>query len=484
MADARAGTGTRVVLLARPGPACDRLREALQEAGAELVLVADPTTASPEEVAFVEPQAILVALDASVEDSLERFDAVLSDSGMTVIFDEAELAAQRAGWDSARWVRHLAAKLNRHHDVLPPGTETEAAWHPSPGPIAQPAHRVVELDIAPFTGEAQQRAHDLPRDPGLSVEEPVVEDLAFEADALAMNDDPSGLDFNFVLEDGASMTRANDAGIAGAVPGNVVHDLDLDLDFELDESVSLAAVDDAAEAGTSPGDFVRDLEFELDDDGSTAVAHGATVDRQAAGFVHDLEDLDRRVASIELADIDSYGHGPTRGVVLVEAGLGGPDAVRQLLAELPEGFPRAVLVRLRLDGGRYDRLVKQMERATRLPVTLAQSGQAAEAGTVYFMAPDLGLVEQAAKLVFDGGSEASSLLAVLPAGDSAMLFLSGSDPALVEVAMNQAWAGALVAGQAPDGCYDALASNEVIARGGVSGSPSELAGRLAERWPS
>ena len=71
-------------------------------------------------------------------------------------------------------------------------------------------------------------------------------------------------------------------------------------------------------------------------------------------LARDLEISNVAPPTIELADVDSYGHGPLRGAVLIEAGLGGPDAVRQLLGELPEGFPRPVLVRLRLDGGRYD----------------------------------------------------------------------------------------------------------------------------------
>ena len=42
-------------------------------------------------------------------------------------------------------------------------------------------------------------------------------------------------------------------------------------------------------------------------------------------------------------------------------------------------------------GGRYDRLVKQMGRATQLPVALAEAGQPAEAGTVYFVPPELSI---------------------------------------------------------------------------------------------
>lgn len=413
MADALATEGIRVVLLARPGAACDRLGEALQQAGAELVLVADPTSANPEEVIAAAPQAVLVALDASVEEALERFDVVLADPAIIVIFDEAELAAERAGWDSARWVRHLTAKLNRHQDVLPPGGEADSVWHPSPGPIVHVGHQAAELDLAPFAGEAQQHAGDVLHDLDAHAQQPVLlED--FDPDAGAARFDPAALD---------------------------------------------------------EGDDRNDASAEV-------------AGRPQTDVVSDLTDLDRRAAAIELAHLDSYGHGPKRGAVLIEAGLGGPDAVRQLLGELPEGFPRPLLVRLRLDGGRYDRLVRQMQRATKLHVTLAESGQVAESGRVYFMKPELGLVEQMTKLVFSEAEDSLSILAALPPGDSAVLFLSGSEPTLVEVAMNPSWGGALVAGQSPDGCYDALASNEVIARGGVSGSPAELAERLILRWPS
>ena len=64
------------------------------------------------------------------------------------------------------------------------------------------------------------------------------------------------------------------------------------------------------------------------------------------------------------------------GAVLVLAGIGGPDAVRQLLGALPAGFPRPVLVQQRLDGGRYDRLVAQMQRATHAAGEAGRAGHA------------------------------------------------------------------------------------------------------------
>lgn len=414
---------TRVVLLARAGDARDRLGEALTEAGAELVLAVDPASADPQEITAARPQAVLVALEPAVEDALDRFDEVLSDPGIAVLFDEAELAAQRAGWDAARWVRHLSAKLNRHDDVLPPGAESDGNWQPSPGPLPSPQVPAA-LDIAAFADEAQELAAEVPRDDGAIAE--------------------------VQLDDGIADELARTHSGADALPPTA----------------------DTLELVDADALFTRSGDAEAPADDDTAAPAAPAYDADA-------------LSGLSLADPDSYGHGPLRGAVLVEGGLGGPDAVRQLLAAIPEGFPRPILVRLQLDGGRYDRLVKQMERAATLPVALAETGQRADAGTIYFVPPQLSLVRDNARLLFvEDAGDAGAILAAMPADDSAVLLLSGSDASIVEVAMMRASEGTLVAGQSPDDCYDATAATALSARGGDTGTPAELAGRLAERWPS
>jgi hypothetical protein len=117
----------RVALLARPGPAADRLRATLGEIGTDLVLEADPVESDPQALADAAPQAVVVVLDPAVEDVLERYDPVLADPAVDVLYEEAELAVAREGWDAARWGRHLSAKLMHHGDVLPPGREADTA---------------------------------------------------------------------------------------------------------------------------------------------------------------------------------------------------------------------------------------------------------------------------------------------------------------------------------------------------------------------
>lgn len=531
-----AEAATRVVLLARPGEACTRLDAALRQAGAEVALIVDPVTADIGDVLDAKPQAVLVALEPMVEDALDRYDALLSDPGITVIFDEAELAARREGWDAARWSRHLAAKLHRHDDVLPPGAESHTDW-PDPGPLPPPRADIGELDIATFTGEALERAADVPRDDGFDV---AAERIASE-DGERSNEqgdesgdeassgtviDTSGLVAVEDMDWSSSATFSetlDDAELVGlsfeAVRDDDADELDdaearaesiaLPLD-EDDLSLSTADFDEIAEAATSspgkrsaPGMEASETDADVEPaergQGGFAAGFGslslaeddtpiAAQKHTGAGLVErNLDEIHSRLEGLSLADTDSYGHGPLRGAVLVEAGLGGPDAVRQLLAGVPESFPRPILVRLQLDGGRYDKLVKQLARASKLPVSLAIAEQPAEPGTVYVLSPTMTVLRDRARLVFaeaDLEHAAHALYAELPPNDSALLFLSGSSPALVDIAIAQVPDGAMVAGQTPDTCYDGAASSALIERGADAGTPAELATRIADRWPS
>ncbi|WP_343223421.1 chemotaxis protein CheB [Lysobacter sp. KIS68-7] len=196
-------------------------------------------------------------------------------------------------------------------------------------------------------------------------------------------------------------------------------------------------------------------------------------------FRHDLTELEKKISTLSL--LPEMAHG-ARGAVVILAGIGGPDAVRQILTALPEGFPRAVLIHQRLDGGRYDRLVQQMARAASMPVLLAEAAQMIAPGKVYIVPPDIGVAPDAgAGLRFTAGV---SLLDALPSDDSAVLLLSGADPALVDAAMAHAGRGALVAGQSPEGCYDAAAPIALAERGGTAGTPNELVQSLLQRWPA
>ena len=417
---------TRVVLLARKGAACERLQAALHDAGAEVVLVSDPADTDVEGIRKTGPQAILVALEPAVEEALDRFGPLLTDPSMIVIFDEAELAATRDGWDAARWTRHLSAKLNRHEQVLPPGAEIDAALAAEAEPPPRYERPESNGDFGAFAVEADAHWLEVPQD--------------FAAGEAAIAAPPA----------------------TDAAPASPVSMFDpVMAEFDMTPSLEAPAF---GELTLEPVANARD--------------DAPATDR----FRRDLDDLHLRIADMQLEDSRLPAPANDDGAVLLLAGIGGPDAVRQLLAELPKDFPRPVLIQQKLEGAKHDKLVRQMQRATSMPVALAEAGATLQRGHVYVLPAELGLEKQADGLHFH--ADASTLLGNLPAADSAVVLLSGSDPATVDVAMNQSQRGALVAGQSPEGCFDAVASQALVARGAQAGSPAQLAKMLATRWPS
>lgn len=516
----------RIALLARPGPACERLRDALQAMGGELVLDVDPSDTDVAALQAAAPQAVVVLLDPVVEDAIEAFDAVLSSPGIDVLYEEAELAAAREGWDVARWSRHLSAKLLRHNDVLPPR-----------GGSGEPRNDMPEHDMpAPPVAQATQATPPPPSPPPLPEAAPVTAQAAPDSQAVQAESTPEFGGFDPVAAEYAPEATAP----ADAEAGNVIVEAALPEAYGHPDAGSEAALIEDAPEQPSPQEpaaaefasteTARPEAVESTDAGpsmSEAPVAGFDADvampppvddHPAAGSqrVHDLAELERRIATMELVDTGEPAAGqdapanpespsgsdasldPSRasdpvpapaasattgpGALLVLAGIGGPDAVRQLLAGLPTDFPRPVLVQQRLDGGRHDRLVQQMSRATELPVHLAENDAVAEAGNVYILPPTLGVAQVDGGLRFVEGSE--QLIASLPAGDSAVLMFSGSDAGQVEAAMAHAGQGAFVAGQSPEGCYDNAAATALVALGGQSGQPSDLAGRLLQFWAS
>lgn len=504
-------TPPRVIVLARPGEACERLQAAVRDAGAELLGSFDPLAVTVDTIAGVGAQAVVVALEPAIEDALDGFQPLLADPAITVVFEEAELAAQRSGWDAARWMRHLAAKLHRHDDVLPPGAGQDTTLTLDDTPIAfDDGYRdVSSSDIDRVAEEMREHAGDVPRDELAALDVGVLElgDVVLEADGQGVATEVldeialGGLTLeDVVLETDDDGGRASDGGfgdmtLEGANPDDLV--LDDGSGFE-----GARTGDGTGRVYLEPVDLTWDAEPMTREDHPAPAEHPALATLPETGGLSLVEpdtaaavpasapvtdalvDLDSRIGGLSLVDVDSYGFGELQGAVLVEGGLGGPDPVRQLLAALPEDFPRAVLVRLRLDGDRYDRLVRQMARATTLPVALAEEGAAVERGTVYFLPPSLGVAAERGQLRFiasDGGG-AVQLPDALPANDSAVVFLSGADAALVDHAMGSGWAGALVVAQSLDGCYDAAASARVAEHGGTLAAPSGLATLLVERW--
>ena len=425
-----------VALLARPGAARERLREALSHADVQLVLEDDPNSLEPQVLQEAHPQFVVIALEAAIEDALERLDAVLSAPGLTLVFDEAELAARRDGWEAQRWGRHLSAKLHGHQQVLPPGAEEEPSLQLEPGhPAPPPAPR--EEALQPHLEQALSWADEVPADslysPPAHLHEPIALEQALAALQPAVPEP---------LEAAAPPSPPDTAPAAAAAPP---------ISFD---HTAWSLVDDVVEA-------------------PAAAAGVAAIEAAQPSF-----DTDH----LSLVDLDAAAPAGARaGSLLVLAGIGGPDALRRLLGALPASLAVPVLVHMRLDGGRYGNLVKQMARVSPLPVQLAEAGQHAAAGEVHVLADDIGVQVASDGLHFISDAQGISI-AALPAEHTALVLLSGADLGHVGPALDLAAAGAWVAGQVGEGCYDPAAATAVVAAGMVAGEPQELAQAIAARW--
>jgi len=424
-----------VALLARPGAARERLREALSHADVQLVLEDDPNGLEPQVLQAADPQFVVIALEAAIEDALERLDAALSAPGLTLVFDEAELAARRDGWEAQRWGRHLAAKLHGHQQVLPPGAEEEPSLqlepgHPAPAPAPQ------EEALQPHLAQALSWADDVPADGLYSPPAHLHEPIALEQALAALQPDVPE------PRDPPSPPQAPAEPAAPAAPPISFDHTAWSL---VEESIEAPAPAEVAAPAAAP-----QPSFDTD--------HLTLVDLDAAA------PPGARAASL-----------------LVLAGIGGPDALRRLLGALPASLSVPVLVHMRLDGGRYGNLVKQMSRVSPLPVQLAEAGQRAAPGEVHVLADDIGVRAASDGLHFQSDATGISL-AALPAAHTALVLLSGADLAHVGPALDLAAAGAWVAGQVGEGCYDPAAATAVVAAGMVAGEPQELAQAIAARW--
>ncbi|KGM22126.1 chemotaxis protein CheB [Stenotrophomonas maltophilia] len=425
-----------VALLARPGAARERLREALSHADVQLVLEDDPNTLEARVLQEARPQFVVIALEAAIEDALERLEAVLSAPGLTLVFDEAELAARRDGWEAQRWGRHLSAKLHGHQQVLPPGAEEEPSLQLEPGhPAPPPAPQ--EEALQPHLEQALSWADEVPADTLYSPPAQLHEPIALEQALAALQPVVSE-----PLQAPALPSLAEPVAAAPPLPP-----------VSFDHTAWSLVEDEADASATGP--------------------HHAAVEAPLPSF---------DTGHLSLVDLDAAAPvGARAGSLLVLAGIGGPDALRRLLGALPPSLSVPVLVHMRLDGGRYGNLVKQMARVSPLPVQLAEAGQRATPGEVHVLADDIGVQAASDGLHFVSDAQGIAI-AALAADHTALVLLSGADLAHVGPALDLAAAGAWVAGQVGEGCYDPAAATAVVAAGMVAGEPQELAQAIAARW--
>lgn len=311
----------------------------------------------------------------------------------------------------------------------------------------------------------------------------VVDDEPLLAD-LELADGP--VNFGSFAEDEAFVAQAMDDDVAAMAALHDAHEaqnhhgLALEPDFAAPPA---PAAEPAEEAVAAPPPSLQGASF-----GSLSLVPLDSAEPEAAPLppAADPRAFAPPVAAsarLSLADVDaSPSAAAARGAVLVLAGLGGPDAVRQLLASLPPSLPAAVLLYQHLDTGKHDRLVGQLAKASGLAVDLAVAGKLAFRGRVAVLPPGIGVSAADDSFEFVDGQTLAELVAALPAADCAVLVLSGADPAAVPAVLALQASGAMVLAQDPGSCFDPVAAQMAIAAGAVAATPVELSRLIMQRW--
>lgn len=184
-----------VALLGRADSTRELLRKSLQDLGAEIVFEGDPSAARSEQVMAGHPQVVIVNLGSGVEDDIDHLQDVFDSPDVNVVFNEGDVTSQLAGWDLARWARHLAAKLMGHERTIPPappGAEPLPVRNlvPVPGAPPTPAQLTPERHIEEFMMEAESHVDDVPTDhmpvapPSRRVEEEPAAELSIDVDEI------------------------------------------------------------------------------------------------------------------------------------------------------------------------------------------------------------------------------------------------------------------------------------------------------------
>ncbi|MGH8106884.1 MAG: chemotaxis protein CheB, partial [Arenimonas sp.] len=181
--------------------------------------------------------------------------------------------------------------------------------------------------------------------------------------------------------------------------------------------------------------------------------------------------------SLEAMEGDAPAEKPLSsvGAVLILAGMGGPDAVRQLLKALPTSLNVPVLLYQHLEVGKHDRLVAQLEKVSNMPVYLAVQGQSAEPGQVAVIPVGIGLDLVGEELFFGGAESQQALVESLPAKHSVVVVLSGAAAETAGAAANVQSQGGLALAQDPGNCFEPAAAEALIKQGGKTAEISALA---------
>lgn len=459
----------------------------------------DFTVALGDDVATAVPDAPMSAQaqEAATDDELESitFSNEAADAG-----DEAEPVALQWSLDEVADARSddaVAATAAEQVESFDPVFEEYAEAGESITFTSDAPEAEDETDYSSVSWSLDD-AHDAQAEDGNLLDDDVAALAAqldaFEADATS---EAMVADLDFSASLAADETVAEPAPVAKPEPVASAKAASIGLgSLSLtpmgdDEPVAVApAVAEPAKPGF---DFSAVGSFSLEPIEEEAAATAPEVDPLllAMGLVDapSLQDFNKAAAAPRPA-VAGIEH-----VVVLGASIGGPDALRSFLGELPAGFPALVLIVQHLESGYFERLGQQLQKSSPLPVKVASAEAKAAPGEILVIpASHRVSVETDGRVVFVAHAEkpryTPSIDDVLRDvadrfGKRALaIIFSGMAGDAVEGAVYLTAKGGEVWAQDPQSCVVSSMVDGARARGVVefTGSPRELAQRCVARF--
>ncbi len=125
----------------------NHLRDALQECGARIVYDTSLASFARDALLAASADVVVVNLDNPSDGDLDRlYDAVDGDQPR-LVFNDADVSRGLAGWDKARWARHLASKVLVGFDIDPPRPEGAREIEMNAVAVAEPVVDVVHEEV-------------------------------------------------------------------------------------------------------------------------------------------------------------------------------------------------------------------------------------------------------------------------------------------------------------------------------------------------
>lgn len=452
-----------------------------------------------EEVVDAGPESVLPAAGVATEFDLAEFDlgSAETSTDAVVIQDSAPETTDGAREADDDLLTSLGAGSDGDADL------DDFVWEEPVSDVRS------EAESPSFDAQAWSVQDDSAQAPDEA--EPLedhVAALAAQLDALAAStpeDDNAVADLDFsaqmaAADEDPALPEEAEAAASELISADVTDEVPQESPKTPFSELSLAAVDDE-ESGEIPlaeakpeFDFSSVANLSLEPIGDELTQEPEVDPLLAAmGLVEaqSLEEFNQQALEAAVSvEVGSIEH-----VIVLGASIGGPDALRSFLAELPADLKAVILLVQHLESGYFERLAQQLQKFSALPIKVADPDVAAAHGEVLVIpATERVIVERDGRVVFSAHTAppryTPSIDDVLHdvadrfGKNATAIIFSGMAGDAVEGVSYLTAKGGEVWVQDPQSCVVSTMVDGALARGVVefTGSPRELALRCTTKF--